>query len=108
LDDASRQKVNDWINARCKTLNCPACGHREWACGELGVMIPLENSAVQLSGGMATPAVPIVCQHCGFIYLFEEQHPGEPPPQPEFVWSKSLYQARKAAEEFSEETHADY
>jgi len=29
-------------------------------------------------------------------------------PQPEFVWSQSLYRARKAAEEFSEATHADY
>lgn len=27
---------------------------------------------------------------------------------PEFVWSKSIYQARKAAKEFSKETHADY
>jgi prevent-host-death family protein len=29
-------------------------------------------------------------------------------PQPEFVWSKTLYRAKKAAEEFSKETHADY
>jgi hypothetical protein len=29
-------------------------------------------------------------------------------PQPEFVWSEQAYRARKAAEEFSKETHADY
>lgn len=29
-------------------------------------------------------------------------------PQPEFVWSERFYHARKAVEEFSKETHADY
>jgi predicted DNA-binding antitoxin AbrB/MazE fold protein len=28
--------------------------------------------------------------------------------QPVFVWSKAMYRARKAAQEFSKETHADY
>jgi hypothetical protein len=29
-------------------------------------------------------------------------------PAPVFVWSKAMYRARKAAQEFSKETHADY
>jgi predicted DNA-binding antitoxin AbrB/MazE fold protein len=29
-------------------------------------------------------------------------------PEPRFVWSKAIYRARKAAKEFTEETHADY
>jgi hypothetical protein len=32
----------------------------------------------------------------------------EQPRQPEFTWSETLYQARKAAQEYSQETHADY
>jgi hypothetical protein len=37
----------------------------------------------------------------------EGQEPEEERPRPELVWSKSLYKARKAAQEFSKETHAD-
>jgi hypothetical protein len=29
-------------------------------------------------------------------------------PAPIFVWSKIIYRARKAAQEFTKETHADY
>jgi predicted DNA-binding antitoxin AbrB/MazE fold protein len=29
-------------------------------------------------------------------------------PTPVFIWSKALYRARKAAQEFTRETHADY
>jgi predicted DNA-binding antitoxin AbrB/MazE fold protein len=29
-------------------------------------------------------------------------------PEPEFVWSKAMYRGRKAAQEFTKETHADY
>ena len=29
-------------------------------------------------------------------------------PAPVFVWSKTMYRARKAAQEFAKETHADY
>jgi hypothetical protein len=43
------------------------------------------------------------------VEVKEEGQPGdEPRPQPEFVWSRSLFRARKAAQEFSEDTHADY
>jgi hypothetical protein len=48
----------------------------------------------------------------GVIWLSEVSRPaadaGADRPQPEFVWSRSLYRARKAAEEFSQATHADY
>jgi predicted DNA-binding antitoxin AbrB/MazE fold protein len=29
-------------------------------------------------------------------------------PTPVFIWSKAMYRARKAAQEFTKETHADY
>jgi predicted DNA-binding antitoxin AbrB/MazE fold protein len=29
-------------------------------------------------------------------------------PLPVFIWSKDMYRARKAAQEFTKETHADY
>jgi hypothetical protein len=44
----------------------------------------------------------------GQLEEIEPQPTEESAPQPEFLWSKARYRARKAAEEFSKETHADY
>ena len=72
-------------------LTRPLVLHQPWVRAEDALLVHLYPSASP-TFGILTP-----------VPAEEEQ-----PPQPEFTWSDTLYQARKAAQEYSQETHADY
>ncbi len=69
LDPDQLQKVHEWLQKKCALMVCPCCNSTSWGVGELGTMLPIQDNNI-LFGGKCTPALPILCQNCGFIRLF--------------------------------------
>jgi hypothetical protein len=88
LDPTTTQAVQSWINSRCGTLSCSACGSAgPWTIGDLiavpNVPTPLASAHLILSGTGATLLLPLVCSRCAHARFFSASMMGiNPPPGP--------------------------
>ena len=87
LDPTTSQTVLAWINSRCGSLSCSACGAAgPWKIGNLiatpNVPTPLTSGQLSLVGGGATLFVPVVCPRCAHVRFFSAATIGIHPPAP--------------------------
>jgi len=68
----SPERLREILNSRGVRLECPSCGHREWA--------PLDRNVVLPSSGMqpgleaeGPECLAIACKRCGFVRLHSAQ-----------------------------------
>lgn len=64
------QKFNDWQRAKGVKPGCPACGHADWAFGNI-----LANAHVFVPEGIepnsiTVPTIQVVCNHCAYVMSF--------------------------------------
>lgn len=69
---ADPKRLRDILNARGVRLECPSCGHTEWAPLDTNVVLP--SSAPQPGFDATGPeCLAIACKHCGFVRLHSAQ-----------------------------------
>ena len=70
IDQTQQQTLLSWMRSKGVGANCHACGHSNWATGDVvsaAVMSPGGNVAI---GGPSVPMVQVICGHCAHVVLF--------------------------------------
>jgi hypothetical protein len=66
--ESHKAKVDAWLNEKCPTLRCSACGKDSFGLPPLGIIPEVTGMPMWLGGGM--PVMSLVCVECGHIELF--------------------------------------
>jgi predicted nucleic-acid-binding Zn-ribbon protein len=70
--NADVQRLTDALNRVGVRLDCPSCGHVEWA--PLGTTVVLPTSGVQPGfEAQGAECLALACKHCGFVRLHSAQ-----------------------------------
>jgi len=69
LTDDQRRQFQQWLNEKGVKTNCPACGARRWATGDI-VAPPVRVGRKLKVGGDHVPLVQLICGHCGHVMHF--------------------------------------
>lgn len=57
-------KLQQWLNCRGTSGNCPMCGSSQWETGEIISGTDMDDQRSIL------PMVQVVCENCGYVMLF--------------------------------------
>jgi predicted nucleic-acid-binding Zn-ribbon protein len=64
LNHEQAHRLEQWLNSRGISFNCPMCGSTQWETGEI-------VSGVNVSGhGDVLPMVQVICSNCGYVMFF--------------------------------------
>lgn len=85
ISQADRQKIVNWLNAKCGSMRCTCCGVGSWevvGMATLPIVFDLHTTRFFYSQGI--PQISIVCTNCGHMLFFNSAimgfKPDEPPP----------------------------
>ena len=70
LTEQQRQQVQDWLNARKISPNCPTCGSKSLTVGDIISGNVLVAGGGLSIGGQNVPMVQVICKNCGHVRLF--------------------------------------
>lgn len=81
FDAATRQKIDDWMNAKCITFLCPCCTNSKWHADRFVGALDLGWSVgpVNLAAVAVQPFLAVVCGDCGYTIFFSAQMMGLTP-----------------------------
>lgn len=75
----NHDKLLAWIQQKAGTdFKCVVCGHSEWSIGEI-TEIPLLHESIS-PAVQIYPAMPVSCEHCAHLILFNAPMAGIEPP----------------------------
>jgi hypothetical protein len=83
LNETDRQKIVEWLNAKCGQMRCTCCGFGKWevvGMATLPIVIDLHTTRFFYSQGI--PQVAILCTNCGHMIFFNPAIMGFKPDQP--------------------------
>jgi predicted nucleic-acid-binding Zn-ribbon protein len=64
LNHEQSHRLEQWLNSRGISFNCPMCGSAQWETGEI-------VSGVNVSGhGDVVLMVQVICSKCGYVMFF--------------------------------------
>ena len=71
LNEEEKDIVRDWFDRRQVEPACPICGI--WKAEPLAVISPnkYDEEAALVLGGKEWPMIQVVCDHCGYMMLFD-------------------------------------
>lgn len=64
LSQEQAHKLQQWLDSRGVSRNCPMCSSNQWETGEI-----VSGTSVGDTGS-AVPMVQVVCGNCGYVMLF--------------------------------------
>jgi C4-type Zn-finger protein len=64
VPDRDLQRLGEAVDKAGARLECPSCGHKEWAFLERPVELPAAGGVPE-----GFQALPLTCKRCGFIRL---------------------------------------
>ncbi len=64
LSHEQAHKLQQWLNSRGISLNCPMCSSSQWETGEIVSSVNVNDQRNTL------PMVQVVCGNCGYVMLF--------------------------------------
>jgi hypothetical protein len=68
MDDATRERLLDRLDAAGANENCPACDTFEWSFGtKIGFFQAAEHGNKELLPGAGYPVLFLICENCGFM-----------------------------------------
>ena len=71
LNEAQKQRLTDWMQAKAVQAPCPACAADQWAPGDLVAESGVDAKGnIRFSGGLVL-LVQVVCGNCGCVMHFD-------------------------------------
>jgi len=71
LNEEDKKKILDWINTKCGAMRCMCCGHGNWQLQEnASIFLIIDVHTTRFFYHSGTPAVSLICAHCGHLVFF--------------------------------------
>jgi hypothetical protein len=84
LSDADKQKITEWIAAKCGQMRCVCCGNGKWILFDFATLsIGFDVHTTRFYYHQGLPQITIACQDCGHLVFFSPGILGLKPDEPE-------------------------